>query len=307
MIPGKAVIYMQDTQKLGYLLSVIRHEKDLQGVYVHLQSDQLRGNVSFEQACQELHHRCEAIRADELLDHKNARSPGRALLSKEAKKHGKGGDIELDPCLAKDCVSMIVSYLPFCKGCYLQCTAGKTPVVELRDGLGKATYNLQTMRIDFPGAVPSSRLPTKKSDKTKGSGKRPKIGLAKVTFLPAVSDEVCEPASAYAFFSKGGPTDQSRVVFYVDSGAGQSLCSCSSAFTQMTPCRIEITGISGSLQVYGCGTALFLATTSNDDRVILRIHNCLFSYGEFNLISVSRLNQVPGNSVELTLEIPPWS
>jgi hypothetical protein len=77
MIPGKAAIYMQDTQKLGYLLSAIRHEKDLQGVYVQLQSDQLRGTVTFEQACQELHHRCEAIRADELLDY-NAH-PGTVL------------------------------------------------------------------------------------------------------------------------------------------------------------------------------------------------------------------------------------
>ena len=31
---------------------------------------------------------------------------------------------------------------------------------------------------------------------------------------------------------------------------------------------------------------------------MLRIHNCLFSYGEFNLISVSHLSQVVGNLVE---------
>jgi hypothetical protein len=80
MIPGKAAIFMTDTQKLGYLLSAIRHEKDLQGVYVQLQSEQLRGIVSFEQACQELHHRCEAIRADEMLDY-NVVNPHKALLS----------------------------------------------------------------------------------------------------------------------------------------------------------------------------------------------------------------------------------
>jgi hypothetical protein len=30
-----------------------------------------------------------------------------------------------------------------------------------------------------------------------------------------------------------------RVTFYVDSGAGQSLCSVGSAFTDLQPCRIS--------------------------------------------------------------------
>ncbi len=30
LIPGSAAVFMGDTQKLGYLLSAIRHEKDLQ-------------------------------------------------------------------------------------------------------------------------------------------------------------------------------------------------------------------------------------------------------------------------------------
>jgi hypothetical protein len=33
LIPGSAAVFMGDTQKLGYLLSAIRHEKDLQSVY----------------------------------------------------------------------------------------------------------------------------------------------------------------------------------------------------------------------------------------------------------------------------------
>jgi hypothetical protein len=48
MIPGNAAVYLTETQKLGYLLSAIRHEPSLQSVYVQLQSDQLRGRVSFE-------------------------------------------------------------------------------------------------------------------------------------------------------------------------------------------------------------------------------------------------------------------
>ena len=79
-IPGTAAVCLNDTQKLGYLLSAIRHEKDLGGVYVQLQTDQLRGKVTFEQACQELHFRCEAIRADNLLDSR-FRPTGRALIS----------------------------------------------------------------------------------------------------------------------------------------------------------------------------------------------------------------------------------
>ena len=170
MVPGKAAIFMTDTQKLGYLLSAIRHEKDLQGVYVQLQSDQLRGVVTFEQACQELHHRCEAIRADAMLDY-NVTNSHKALLSTSGKKQGKSAQT-LVQCLAKDCLSMVVSYLPLCKSCYLQCTAGKTPSVHLRDGMGTANYNVQTLRIDFPSAVPTSRLPEpNKSGKRKSKQK----------------------------------------------------------------------------------------------------------------------------------------
>jgi hypothetical protein len=68
MVPGPSSIHMNDTQKIGYLLSGIRQEKQLQAVYVSLQDKQVRGAITFEEACDDLHHRCEAIRADELLD-----------------------------------------------------------------------------------------------------------------------------------------------------------------------------------------------------------------------------------------------
>ncbi len=300
MIPGKAAIFMTDTQKLGYLLTAIRHEKDLQGVYVQLQSDQLRGTVTFEQACQELHHRCEAIRADEMLDF-NVGNPQKDLLytglvSTAGKKNGKTGQSDLAHCLAKDCASMIVSYLPLCKSCYLQCTAGKTPSVDLRDGMGKAKYNVQTLRIDFPSTVPVSRLP-EKNKSGKGKSKQ-KVGVCRIGFEnPSTVSSRLGLASSSIVRQISG-TD--NVVFYLDSGAGQCLCSCSSAFLQMSPCHIELTGLSGSLQVYGCGTALFVATSSSNEQVVLRIHNCLFSYGDFNLISVSHLSQVTGNLAKFT-------
>jgi hypothetical protein len=126
--------------------AIIRHEPDLQSVYVQLQKDQLRGDVTFEIACDELHHRCDTIRADEYIDstfHGKRRalaSAGpQALVSTEITKHNKEATARL-PCLAKDCSGIIVSFLPLCKGGYLQITSGKMPSIVLRDGLGTATY-----------------------------------------------------------------------------------------------------------------------------------------------------------------------
>jgi hypothetical protein len=99
LIPGPAAVFMTDNQKLGYLLSAIRHETSLQSVYSQLQSEQLRGTTTFKQACQELHHRCEAMKADDFIDSR----PGRALVSTDHKKLGAlGVPVEKLPCLTKD-------------------------------------------------------------------------------------------------------------------------------------------------------------------------------------------------------------
>jgi hypothetical protein len=158
LIPGDAAVFLTDTQKLGYLLSAIRHESSLQSVYVQLQSEQLRGTVTFDRACQELHHRVEAMKADEYLDNR----PGRALLSTEGKKNGlQAVPVAKLPCLAKDCAELIQPYLPLCKLCYLQCMAGKIPSLALRDNLGNATFNGRTKMLDFPPGVPQARFPKK--------------------------------------------------------------------------------------------------------------------------------------------------
>jgi hypothetical protein len=138
LIPGDAAVYLTDTQKLGYLLSAIRHESSLQAVYSQLQSEQLRGTVTFDQACRELHHRVESMRADDYLDGPS----GRALISMEGKKKGQGS-VELMKlsCLAKDCAELVQPYLPLCKLCYLQCIAGKISSLPLRDNLGNAVFN----------------------------------------------------------------------------------------------------------------------------------------------------------------------
>jgi hypothetical protein len=90
----------------------------------------------------------------------------------------------------------------------------------------------------------------------------------------------------------------SPIVLYVDSGAGQSLCSSSTAFSSMTPCQVEITSIAGALQIYGCGTALFLFDGGSGHPALLRVHNCLYGHGQFNLLSVSQIIQKDGNKVD---------
>ncbi len=94
------------------------------------------------------------------------------------------------------------------------------------------------------------------------------------------------------------------MMIYVDSGAGQSLCTCSSAFMDLTPCQVEITGVAGSLQIYGCGTALFLVEDASGQSFLLQVHNCLYGHGQFNLLSVSQFCQIAHNSVDLNLESP---
>jgi hypothetical protein len=72
----------------------------------------------------------------------------------------------------------------------------------------------------------------------------------------------------------------------------------------MTPCKVEIEGVAGSLQIYGCGTALFLVHDALDQPFILRVHNCLYGHGQFNLLSVSQVCQNAHNSVDFTLHAP---
>jgi hypothetical protein len=72
----------------------------------------------------------------------------------------------------------------------------------------------------------------------------------------------------------------------------------------MSPCQIEITGIAGSLRIYGIGTALFPGNDDSGKSFALRLHNCLFSRGQFNLLSVSQVCQKEGNSVDFSLASP---
>ncbi len=300
LIPGDAAVYLTDTQKLGYLLSAIRHEPSIQSVYSQLQLEQLRGTSSFDQACRELHHRVEAMGADDYLDSR----PGQALVSTEGKKNGQNStSLAKVSCIARNCQEHVQPYLSLCKLFYLQCMAGKVPTLVLRDNLGNAVFNAQTKKLDFPPAVPQSRFPKaglKKGEKLLVAGLqapglcRPSMGR------PSKLNEEFETGPMMLLAAAG--TD--RVTIYVDSGAGQSLCSSSSAFADMTPCKVEISGVAGSLQAYGCGTAWFLAEDDLHQPFLLRIHNCLYRQGQFNLLSVSQICQDPRNSVDFNLDSP---
>jgi hypothetical protein len=159
MVPGPSSIHMNDTQKIGYLLSGIRQEKQLQAVYVALQDKQVRGAVIFEEACEDLHHRCESIRADEMLNTPIRGQQQRALVSTHAKRHNKEKGIDsmdqaLALCLEKECIEMIKVYLPLCPLHYHQCISGKSPEVHLKDNYGVAKFNTQTQKIDYPTRSP---------------------------------------------------------------------------------------------------------------------------------------------------------
>jgi hypothetical protein len=205
--------------------------------------------------------------------------------------------------------------------------------LELRDGLGVAKFNATTLKIEFSPGVPMSKLPgnTRVKEIRKGSMARlPDTAQVLLTSRPEVIDSPSheEPLGQDSIggstlgsdlgvhgdsLSVAGleesveclvATGSSRSTFFVDSGAGQCFCSVSDAFSDLQPCRIEVTRVSGSFPIYGCGTANFVALDQNGALVIRRIPNCLFGRCEFNLLSVSQRNQVRGNRLDFGLDSP---
>ena len=96
-----------------------------------------------------------------------------------------------------------------------------------------------------------------------------------------------------------------NILFHVDSGAGQSICSCPDAFLSLRPCAIDIVGVSGSLPVFGIGTAMFVLWTLTDLPVVGLIHDCLLSQGSpFNLLRVSQFQSTIRNAVDFAVGSP---
>jgi hypothetical protein len=325
-VPGNAALVLNDTQKINYLLSAIRSERSLAPVYSQIQTDQVRGRITFEQACDDLRFRCEALRADDLLHSAvhpvkirgllavGETSPGppdvvpsttvdhtRALITTADKRQNRGISRRKEPkapvpCLVKDCDTLTPPHLRLCKRCYHECVAGKHSTLVLKSG-EKATYDATTQRIVFPDGDKGSRSPGK-----------PAVTFAppsaSTNVRPIVRAGVARPATSSGSASLSSSTPL-RLTFHVDSGAGQSLCSCPDAFLAIRPCAIEVVGVSGSLPVFGVGTAVFAAQSTTGRTVVLLLHNCLLCQGSsFNLLSVSQFQFSPQHSVDFSNTSP---
>ncbi len=68
LLPGNAAITFVDTQRIGYLINALRHESEWKNVCSTITLAQIRGDITFRQACNELRFRCENTRAHEILD-----------------------------------------------------------------------------------------------------------------------------------------------------------------------------------------------------------------------------------------------
>jgi hypothetical protein len=295
------------------------------------------GIHTFEEACDDLHHRCEAIQADELL-YTQVKDTGRKLLvSTQSKRINRmtsaAPGVDLKQCLEINCTEMIKPYLPLCPLHYHQGVSGKTPSIQLKDGLGSATYDTASHVMTYPSSVPKERLPIPKGElkqiKRKGlvagirfseivnysspigplSLENSRTGQSVGSLDPETSrDSKFAPGLAVAP-RVAGPhllvctPAKTQNVFYVDSGAGQCLSSCSTAFLTLEPCNLEVVGVAGSLSIFGRGTAVF-ALSFHDTEILIRVHNCLYSFGEFNLLSVSQMQTIKGNTLNLSLDSP---
>ena len=63
-------------------------------------------------------------------------------------------------CLAKGCATKTAFCL--CGLHYHSIVSGKSPTLELADGLGVASYNVTTKLIDYPSTIPKDRMPSNK-------------------------------------------------------------------------------------------------------------------------------------------------
>ena len=191
LLPGDAAMVFNDTQCIGYLLGALRHEKAWETVHSSIMSAQIQGKMTFVQACNELRVRCEATRANDVMDRPvgdrkvkayvtqvkgetaESLTPEKvmAYISTMAMKHHHDADPEgiktpkggrkpkpLYSCLAKDCSEQ--TPFPLCGTHYHSLVAAKIASIELKQNYGTATYNLDTKLVVYPDKVPSDRMPS---------------------------------------------------------------------------------------------------------------------------------------------------
>jgi hypothetical protein len=193
-LEGEHAFVFNDTQRLGYLLTAIRNEVDLEASYTYITAEMNRGSMTFELAVADLESRCEQARADELLNQSRPRSrrhgnlghsstvssdpydsdhfddppddgDRRALVSTQNKRLNQsrssgGGDnsnaTRGTKCLVKGCSELCD--LPICKLHYSSLVCGKHSKLELRDGYGEATYDKVAGKTVYPDTVPARLL-----------------------------------------------------------------------------------------------------------------------------------------------------
>lgn len=193
-LPADAAVTFVDTQKVGYLVNALRHEKEWDYVCSAITSAQIKGGYTFREACNELKFRCEASRANDLMDKpvKGKRVKGYVskplgdgdaepetmqiaesvlgLISSMSKKlnvdaplSGRDKKVRpprpMHPCLAEGCNEQ--TSFPLCPLHYHPMLSGKTTSVKLKNGYGDATYDGSSQTVIYPGKVPENRLSKK--------------------------------------------------------------------------------------------------------------------------------------------------
>ena len=203
-VPGDSSMSFGNTQKINYLLSAIRHERSLGPVYVQIQTDQLRGRITFDQACEDLRARCEAMRADELLSttvragkvrsfaaktgssclitEEDPSDPAQslALITTANKRQNTRKELKQVECLEKSCTTLTPPHLRLCRLHYHECIAGKHPSMRLKTG-DSATYDAKTNKINFPHLAIST------TGKSKGTQKGVRALVATTAEAPSAS------------------------------------------------------------------------------------------------------------------------
>ena len=204
LLPGNAAVTFVDTQRIGYLVNALRHEKEWDVVCSAITSAQIKGEMTFRQACNELRFRCETNRVHEIMDKpvkgkkvrglaakaqdKESSEPAmdkiseqlNALLSTISQRHNKTtpnqdaaapGDKKTTKkyvkreCLVHDCAEETT--FPLCGLHYHSLISAKSPNLKLRNGYGDATYDAATSLIVYPPRTPTDRLPSNTPRKVK--------------------------------------------------------------------------------------------------------------------------------------------
>jgi hypothetical protein len=145
-------------------------------MYENLQTQQSRGTLTFDLACDDLQLRYEAIKTDELLSVAPRQQAALvaidtpvsvpattvpsvpALISTEHKRLHAGRSSEFSLCLAEGC--SVRERTPLCRLHYAELVCGKTPNMTLRDNLGSVTYDTKEHKAVYPASVPDERRKT---------------------------------------------------------------------------------------------------------------------------------------------------